>query len=157
MCKHIITDPSLGSLAYRLAGNNKADLLQELSLIVCEKDEKELQKIDSYFNFWCVRTMINMAGKRGSFTKLYSREQPNAEDINFEHEYDYTVDEQIERLHEVFDYIKKQSPNGWYKRDLFKLYVECGSLRKVEKEVGINYSSVYNTVKEVKEIIKDKL
>jgi len=157
MCKHIITDPSLGSLAYRLAATNKNDLLQELALIVCEKEEKELKKIEGYFNFWCVRTMINMAGKRGSFTKLYSHEQPNAEDINFEHEYDHSVEEQIEKVNEVFEFIKNEYPNGWYKRDLFKLYVECGSLRKVEKEVGINYSSVYNTVKEVKDIIKDKL
>ena len=66
-------------------------------------------------------------------------------------EYDGKIDELLDRIDEILE------DTYWYKRELFKLYIECGSLRKVESAVGINYSSVYNTVREVKQNIKDKL
>ena len=40
---------------------------------------------------------------------------------------------------------------------LFKTYLECGTFRAVENEVGINYVSVYHTVKDVKKHIKNNL
>ena len=168
MCRHIDTDKSLRSLAANLGsrvnGNvtsiqNRQDLLQELALIVCEKNDQELAKIDGYFNFWCVRTMINMCGKRGNFTKLYGQRYYNTEDLRFdsELEYDATVDNVLDRIEDLLNEIKGASKNGWYKRDLFKAYFELGTYRAVEKEIGIDHSSVYLTVKEVKQTIKSKL
>ena len=153
LCNQVLNDPSLNSLAYRLVGEDRADLIQELALIICEKEDSELEKLSQYFNFWCVRVMINMTGARGNFTKLYSKKYINVEDLNFdsEQEYDDSIDELLDRVEDILKGVY------WYKRDLFKLYVQCGSLRKVEGEVGINYSSVYNTVREVKQTIKDKL
>ena len=153
LCLHILNDPSLNSLAYRLAGDDKNDLIQELALIICEKDDKELEKLSEYFNFWCVRVMINMTGARGNFTKLYRTPYIDVNDLHFDSqmEYDGKIDELLDRIDEILE------DTYWYKRELFKLYIECGSLRKVESAVGINYSSVYNTVREVKQNIKDKL
>lgn len=148
-----MTDPSLNTLAYRLAGNDKQDLLQEVALIICEEDDEKLTKISEYFNFWCVRVMINITGKRGAFTKKYSKKFINADDWYFDSklEYDEETDDVLDRVDDILTNVY------WYKRDLFKLYLECGSLRKVEAEVGIPFVSVYNTVKEVKKTIKDKL
>lgn len=153
LCRKLVNDKSLNSLAYRLAGEDKKDLIQELALIICEKEDKELKKIAEYFSFWCVRVMINMTGARGNFTKKYSNAYINYEDAIFDYkqEYDADLDVVIDAIEDILDGMK------WYKRDLFKLYLECGSFRKVEKEVGIDHSSVYLTVKEVKQTIKDKL
>tara|TARA_R110001606_G_scaffold204006_1_gene352047 strand:- start:2636 stop:3058 length:423 start_codon:yes stop_codon:yes gene_type:complete len=140
-------------LAYRLAGANKKDLLQEVALIICEEEDSKLERISEYFNFWCVRVMINITGKRGSFTKLYNPPRLNKEDVNFDRnlEYNGDIDEMLDRVDKALEGVY------WYKRELFKLYVECGSFRKVEKEVGINYLSVFHTVKDVKNRLKDKL
>jgi hypothetical protein len=153
LCNQVLNDHSLNSLAYRLVGEDRDDLIQELALIICEKEDKELEKLSQYFNFWCVRVMINMTGARGNFTKLYSKKYINVEDLNFDSlvEYDGNIDEILDRVDEIL------KSTYWYKRELFKLYVECGSLRKVQGAVGINYSSVYNTVREVKQTIIDKL
>ena len=153
LCIHLLKDPSLNSLAFRLAGEDKNDLIQELALIICEKTDSELARISDYFNFWCVRVMINMTGTRGNFTKQYRHHYIDVNDLNFDSliEYDGNIDEILDRVDEIL------KSTYWYKRELFKLYVECGSLRKVQGEVGINYSSVYNTVREVKQTIIDKL
>lgn len=159
LCKHILTDKSLSSLAYNLVGNKKKDLLQELGLIICEMDDQQRNKIEGYFNFWCVRTMINMTSPRGNFTKLYSPKLLNQEAVNFDRldEYDYTIDELIEKVESALDEIASEQRRGWYKKELFKLYLQHGSFRKVEKDVGINYLSVFNTVKGLKNEIKEKL
>lgn len=162
MCRHIVTDPSLKSLAYNLgsrvndnigSARNRDDLLQELALIVCEMTDKEREKIYGYFNFWCVRTMINMCGKRGNFTKKYARKPINIEEAKFDIEsvYDTSIDDVLDRLDEILEGVY------WYKRELFKTYLECGTFRAVENEVGINYVSVYHTVKDVKKHIKNNL
>ena len=153
MCRHIVTDPSLKSLAYNLVEKNKEDLLQELALIVCEKTDKELENIHSYFNFWCVRTMINMCGKRGNFTKLYSTKAPDANELRFEYEleYDPSKDDMLDKVNDILEGVH------WYKRDLFKLYYELGNYRAVEADVKIDHVSVYNTVRDVKNHIKENL
>lgn len=159
LCRQVLRDSSLNSLAYNLSGQNKKDLIQELCLIICEKEDEELSKMDSYFNFWCVRTLINITGTRGSFTKKYRPHRLVYEDVKFDSELDYdkSVDELLDSIEGILNKIEDSEARGWYKRRLFKLYLDCGSLRKVEKEVGINYSSVYLTVKEVKEKIKKEL
>ena len=155
LCTQLMNDPSLNSLAYRLAGNDKTDLMQEVALLICEKTDSELHRIESYFSFWCVRVMINMTGKRGEFTKKYRNKYIDADDWHFEtmQDYDHDEDEMIRKVDEVLN----DASIHWYKRDMFRLYCECGSLRKVEKEVGIPFVSVFNTVKEMREIIKERL
>lgn len=156
----MLADPSLNSLAFRLVGDDKEDLMQEMALLIWEEQDDKIEKIANYFNFWCVRVMINITGKRGSFTKKYSKKYVNAEDYFFNQTMDYedgigSLQDNIEAcLTEIYGVETNQNR---YKRELFKLYLECGSLRKVEAEVDIPFVSVHNTVKEVKNKIKDKL
>ena len=151
MCLHIIKDPSLKSLAYNLAQKKRDDLLQELALIVCELTDEQREKIDGYFNFWCVRTIINMCGKRGAFTKKYADKYPEVEELKFQATLDYDPCKD-DMLHKVDEILKNVY---WYKRDLFKLYYELGTYRAVESDVKIDHVSVYNTVKDVEKHIKE--
>jgi hypothetical protein len=140
-------------LAYNLVEKKREDLLQELALIVCELTDEQREKIHGYFNFWCVRTMINMCGKRGAFTKKYTEKRWDVEELRFEAElvYDGDKDDMLEKVDEILKGVY------WYKRDLFKLYFELGTYRAVESDVEIDHVSVYNTVNEVKKHIKENL
>lgn len=150
LLKQLFNDPSLKGLSLKLAGELSNDLLQEIGLVVCKKTDSEIEKLSGYFNFWCVRTMMNMCSN-GKFKKNYQEGYLDYNELKFSVDYDHEQDEQIERIESLLDGLH------WYKRDLFKLYLECGSLRKVEAEVGIDHCSVSATVREVKKEIKEKL
>lgn len=94
--------------------------------------------------------MMNMTSK-GKFKKPYQEPYLDFNELKFSYDYNPDVDKQIERIEDLLEGMY------WYKRDLFKLYLECGSLRKVEAEVGIDHCSVRNTVNEVKKEIKENL
>jgi len=143
--KYVITDTSIRGYAMRLAGPNWEDCLQELALIICEKSEKELLDIQGYRNFWCVRTIRNMNGKRGVMAKYRNRSITKAEKDEIDSatwEYSKRCDagvlERLEKMH-------------WYQRELFKCYVEEGTIRKVSELTGIPSTSVFDTIKKVKD------
>ena len=100
-----------------------------------------------------------MTGNNGNFSKKYRAVRYNYEDVNFniKQDYDHSIDDLIERVEGILAEIATEDSRGWYKKLLFQVYLECGSLRKVEQEVGIDHSSVYLTVKEVKEKIINRL
>lgn len=64
------------------------------------------------------------------------------------------VDEEDERLAKV-----EKELNGmyWYDQNLFRLYVEEGSSRKVQNKTGIHYVSVSKVVRKVKEQLLKKV
>lgn len=62
------------------------------------------------------------------------------------------VEAALERL-----YGQPKTSSEWYKRELFKIYIRLGSFRKVQKETGLDYSSVFRTIKEVKDEIRTVL
>lgn len=150
LLKRLFNDESLKGLSLRLAGELSNDLLQEVGVVICEKTEDECRKLEGYFNFWCVKVMMNMTSK-GKFKKPYQEPYLDFNELKFSYDYNPDVDKQIERIEDLLEGMY------WYKRDLFKLYLECGSLRKVEAEVGIDHCSVRNTVNEVKKEIKENL
>jgi hypothetical protein len=148
LCKRLWTNGSLRSLAMKLTGELYQDLLQEVALALLEQKKD----VSSYFEFWCVRTMINMTSKNGTFWKLYSDRYIDQNEIRFQNElqYDPKADELWNELDKIF------TKQEWYKRDMLKTYMMCGSYRKVEEYVGINHVSVHKTVKEAKKIINDR-
>ncbi len=148
LCKRLLNDASLRSLARKLAGDLHEDLIQEVALVICEQNKD----ISDYFEFWCARTMINMTTKTGSFWRKYSPKQLDFEEVKFINDLEYNpeADEFWNELDDIFD---KQE---WYKREMLRTYFECGSYRNVELCTGINHVSVYKTVKEAKKIIHDR-
>ena len=56
-----------------------------------------------------------------------------------------TIDKQVDGWH-------------WYDRDLFELYRHSGlSIRKIAKETGISWVSIFHTLKNCKGKIKEEL
>ena len=149
MCKQLFTNGALRSLSIKLAGDLHDDLIQEVALALLESG-KEVKP--SFFEFWCVRTMINMTSKTGSFWRKYSERYIDQNEIRFQNElqYDPKPDEFWNELDEIF------SKQEWYKKEMLKTYFECGSYRNIEKETGINYGSARHTTLDAINIIKER-
>jgi DNA-directed RNA polymerase specialized sigma24 family protein len=130
----------------RLAGNNWEDNLQELLLVVSEKDEEYLLRIQPYFNAWCVNVVRNMNGKRGVMAKYRSQyvDQKELDAVSYEWEKRYSIEIVEEDLKKL----------TWYERKLFLAYVEEGTLRDLSASTKIPLTSVHNTVKQVKEKLR---
>lgn len=148
LCNKLLNNDSFKGLSKRLAGELHNDLIQEVALVICEKDERELKKINDYFNFWVVRTMFNMSSR--SVMSKYDQKPIEPHNL-IQFDYDHEKDKMLEAI----DCELKSM--YWYDRDLFLLYFEEGSLRNVEKRTGIKYGSVNKTVTKVREHLKDKL
>lgn len=147
---HLYNDSSLRTLAERLCGGLADDLIQEVGLAICEKSEQECEKLEQYFNFWCVRVMMNMCSN-GKFKKIYEDTYLDWSELTFSYDYDKELDAKLDKVEAALKDVY------WYKRELFKLYLECGSLRKVEAATGIDHCSVAATVKEVKKELSKKV
>ena len=65
-------------------------------------------------------------------------------DIFSDYQYDYL---------KVLKILNDSSIVPDYKRRLFILYLECGSLRKTQHQCGISYRKIGNVVADVKKII----
>jgi len=151
LCKQLLKDRTFKTLAFRFAGNMADDLLQEVAEVICNKSDKELEKINDYFNFWVSRTIMNMGSSTGQIGRI-KKHSPIPETINIEEEkYNPVIDEQAQRVEEILKEIY------WYKSELFRTYMDCGTYRAVEDLTGIDHVSVYHTVKEVKKILKERL
>ena len=142
MVRHVLDDPSLNSYANRLAGPNAQDCISELCATLCEKDEDYLKKIEPYFNFWCVRTIRNMNGKRGVMAK-YRRQDTDRDELFMAMFADHK-EETLAKIREALDSLY------WYDREMFMTYLEEGSIRAVADVTGIAATSIHNTVKRVR-------
>lgn len=143
MCRHIITDRSLNSLARRYQPNSWQDLLQDVALKVAELSDKDVERITPYFNYWAVRCIQTTAisqfkSNRLTFTELESEPQ----------QAESRVWEIIHQAEEVI------GSAYWYDRELFKLYLDSGSFKAVEAQTGIDHVSVFKTCKRLTEKIK---
>jgi len=149
LCNKLLNNGSLRSLALKLAGDLHEDLLQEVALAMLEQNKD----ISSYFEYWCIRTMINMTSKNGTFWKQYSERYIDQHEIRYQHslEYEDQADKFWKQLDEIF------SDDEWYKRELLKTYFECGSYRNVEKLTSINHVSVHHTVKDAIKTLHDRI
>jgi DNA-directed RNA polymerase specialized sigma24 family protein len=146
LCRRLLEDKKLKVLAQRLGGSQWEDVLQEVAVLICEYPDPE--KLDKWFNFWCARVIMNMTSSTGQIGKLKSRRIEHCELVEFE--YDHEIDKQFEEVNKILDGM------DWYDRELFKTYVEEGSLRNVEKRIGIKYGSVWNTVDKVRKQVNEE-
>ena len=155
LCTRLMADRGLNTLARRVGGDMSDDIMQEVMLAICEKTDDQLKKIEAYFNFWASRVILNTSTKHGRIGK-YMRGDRNKKlsgNARAEHidEYDHSIDMKAKEVEDILSNIY------WYKRELFYTYMECGTYRKVEELTGIDHCSVYLTVKEVKNIIKNRM
>ena len=149
---HLTTDPSLRRLAKRTAGDVWEDVLQEVGVVICGKSDEELERISNYFDFWCVRTIINMTATKRVTGKYSERSDDNVQVADIEaDEYSTDIDETARQIEQELKRLH------WYDRDVFMLYFESGSFRKASAATGIPVSSIHATVTRVRKQLKNKL
>ena len=148
MLTHVLTDTKINGYIKSKAGVNWEDCRAELCLIISEKTDKELSKIEPYFRFWCVTTVRNMNGTRGVMAK-YRRKITRVEPTN-------TVEEKEEYERLILATEKELSSLYWYEREMMKCYIEEGNMRAIASKTNIPLSSVHATIKKVREQIKKK-
>ncbi len=149
---HLTTDPSLRRLAKRTAGDVWEDVLQEVGVVICGKSDEELERISNYFDFWCVRTIINMTASKRVTGKYSERSDDNVHVADIEaDEYSTDIDETARQIEQELKRLH------WYDREMFMLYVQSGSFRKASEATRIPVSSIHATVTSVRNQIKSKL
>lgn len=135
----------------------REDLRQEVILIICELPDEKL--IGLYergeLEFYTVRVMLNhLKNSSNSFSKKFRNichplpEKDIKDDIDFE---ERKIREMIEEM--AIQEIDKQY---WYNKGLIALYCKHGNFRAIEKETGIPWPSVYKTIRNTFNEIKNK-
>lgn len=149
---HLTTDPSLRRLAKRTAGDVWEDVLQEVGVVICGKSDEELERISQYFDFWCVRTIINMTASKRVTGKYSERSDDNVQVADIEaDEYSTDIDETAKQIDAELQRL------NWYDREMFMLYVQSGSFRKASEVTRIPVSSIHLTVTGVRNQLKKKI
>jgi hypothetical protein len=134
------------------------DLRQEVSLIVLEYDEIKIRELldkgKPVFKFWIVRVCCNQIhSKNGKMYKQYNNlfliEDVNKlmQEVEMNQYNHHTID-QVNKLIEGL---------YWYDKEILKLYIEHGSVRKVAAITGIPHTSIFITIKNIQKCIKQSL
>jgi hypothetical protein len=134
------------------------DLRQEVSLIVLEYNQEKIEEITNkgkqVFKFWIVRICCNqLHSKYGKMWRLYNQLLP-VEDISkliIEEDEDYNDQPIIDSI------TLKMNDLYWYDREILKMYIDLGSVRKVSAETGIPHTSIFITIKNIQKCIKKSL
>lgn len=131
------------------------DLRQEVALIVLEYDREKMLEIESkgkqVFKFWIVRTCCNqLHSKYGKMWRLYNQLLP-VEDIT-----KYIVEElEVDDSERTIAIIKHKIKDlYWYDKEILRMYVQLGSVRKVSAQTGIPHTSIFITIKNIRKCIK---
>lgn len=155
MYNSLRNDRDLMTAAQRIAGDKWEDVVQEIGIVLCSKTEPELEKIQPYFRFWCIRTMTNMMSRTGA---IGSKEAIIDRNVDVALLFDGLQDNEANTDTDTAtqaNAILESLP--WYERELFKEYAEQGTLRRVSAATKIPLMSVHRTVKSVKKTIRKKL
>lgn len=141
--------------------NDAKDLTQDVCLIVLEYDDEKMCKIidNGHLIFWVARVMMNQYARSNSTFKTkyhtYLRSE-NVEINNFEYSDDIHWQEERENKLEFIQ--EKLQDLHEYDKLLFQIYFSSGkSIRKLSKESGISVTSIYTTLKNVKNYLKDEV
>ena len=102
------------------------------------------QMTDYYFK----RSMKNNA-TRGDFKKQYKIDHEQVENIPEEHDIDRRI--AIEKVDVVLRHL------DYFDRTIFELYLRGENMTKLSKESGIPISTIYHTLSQVRQIIKDNV
>ena len=140
------------------------DLTQEVYVIMLEYDQEKLQKIydNGHLNYWVARVMLNQYLRSTSpFKKKHHSYLKDANAIVSDLAYDNTeeaIQDKIlfeQRLQMVEDAMKDLH---FYDKTLFKIYYESDhSIRSLSESTSISTTSIFNTIKNVRNYIKDEI
>tara|TARA_R110000850_G_scaffold127533_1_gene246623 strand:+ start:273 stop:737 length:465 start_codon:yes stop_codon:yes gene_type:complete len=125
------------------------DIVQEMYIKILLKLENGLDimyedEINYYYIFKVLKTLYIDLKRKGKNIKII-----NIEDTNLS-QYDYDVD-----YDEAYDIVKDELKNMfWYDRKVFEIINEGESIADFSRNSYIEYYSLYNTYRKVKEKLK---
>ena len=128
------------------------DIVQEMYIKILLKLENGLDimyedEINYYYIFKVLKTLYIDLKRKGKNIKII-----NIEDTNLS-QYDYDVD-----YDEAYDKIKDELKNMfWYDRKVFEIINEGESIADFSRNSYIEYYSLYNTYRKVKDKLKKLL
>jgi DNA-directed RNA polymerase specialized sigma24 family protein len=144
----LATDTEIKAVAVKYGGTDADDIFQTaLERMLTLPTETKAQLIEDngtryYFRQIVYRLCMERHRKP---THASLEHDPEADD------YDPTDDNRIAAIRKELESLH------WYDRDLFLLYIELGSSRKVQASTGIHYRAVCATVNKVKNELRDRL
>ena len=136
------------------------DLTQDVFVIILEYDTEKMNTIidNGHLIFWTVRVMMNQYVRSNSTfkRKYYTYLRTDNFDIkNFEIFDDIEWHKEKENKLEFIS--EKLKDIHEYDKLLFQVYYSSGkSIRKLAKETGISATSIYTTLKNVKNYLRDE-
>jgi hypothetical protein len=146
-------------LAFKNIGKDLwEDLRQEIALIVLEYDKDKIAELEKkgkqVFKFWIVRICCNqLHSKYGKMYRLYNQLIAVEDIVKFIKEEEEVFDDQP-----LIDSISRKIEDlYWYDREILKMYIELGSVRKVSAATGIPHVSIFITIKNTRKCIKSSL
>lgn len=146
-------------LAFKNIGKDLwEDLRQEVALIVLEYNKDKIAELEikgkQVFKFWIVRICCNQTNsKYGKFGRMYKSLIPVEDVTRF-------IAEEVEindNQHIIDNITKRMNDLYWYDKEILKMYIELGSVRKVSAETGIPHTSIFITIKNIRKCIKQSL
>lgn len=157
--EQLASDKNILAIARTYAGEYADDVIQDALIVMLEMDKDKLEKIQSdgamlYYMHGVISNLSKQIHKKNQIADsnlMYGLELSHVPEI----EADTSLEEKaMDILDILYPEDSKEYP---YDRNLFLLYCELGSVRKVQDTTGINYCSVYRTVKEVRDEIRTHL
>jgi len=141
-----------------IAGDLADDLFQHIWVKILEMDFQKIESIQQkgFLDFYIMRMIKNEAtNPNNPFLKTikFISSSPYKE-IPIE-EYDKELDIEFETNCKIVK--EKLETLFWYDKGIFELYLKLGSLRKVEKETGIKYGAIHQTVNKVKRQLNESI
>jgi hypothetical protein len=138
---------------------NGQDIFQDVVLAFLElEDDKAIQiHQGGYLEWWCIRVAMNLNSNTGKIGKHLNRNREvfGAMPFLLDRRY-YEIEGQIDAAINLEKIQKELDEMYWYDRELFKIYLSEGSLRKSEQATGIPYVSIKVTVDKVRKKLKKK-
>ena len=152
----LLTDKKYLQISRNVCRNHNLlhDLHSEAILVILEKkvDINTIRNLEHYFS-----TVVWMTWHSNKFKKKYLNDF-----LDFFEYYDYDlIDESIEHsdFTPAYNFIDREpkTDTEYYEINLFKLYLELGSIQAVSRKTKIPYQTVFYDLKQIKEqIINDK-
>jgi len=137
------------------------DLTQDVCVIILEYDNEKMCTIidNGHLVFWVARVMLNQYSRSNSTFKTKYRTYLRSENFdvkNFEYFDDISWHQERENKLEFIN--EKLKDLHEYDKLLFQIYFSSGkSIRKLSKESGISVTSIYTTLKNVKNYLKNEV
>lgn len=163
----LANDQSAKDFARMYAGEYADDIFQDALLVMLQLPKKKAEKIESdnatpYYFRQVIYNMSKSMFKNNRIAdssvvplsyiehQLVDETEKDINDIECEgNDIESFIVTDYTNINLPSKAIDKLNEMRWYDRDIFLLYSELGSLRKVEKQTGINYVAIQRTVKKV--------